>query len=177
LENLSSLTCILCNELVPGKEHTHNCKDEISVQIVKANLPKELPEHLKNVINNSENAFSIRTELFTTKKCFTCNENEIKSVKRLWKICSDPSDGISGVYEEPREKCVPCINKERKKAMISRKRETSSIKATKQVDRKTEDKYFQHGAHGRQCEYCAKFFDLTTDDFLAHQEFCKSNQQ
>ena len=39
---------------------------------------------------------------------------------------------------------------------------------------KTEDKYFQHGAHGRQCEYCAKFFDLTTDDFLAHQEFCKN---
>ena len=52
MENSSSLTCILCNELVPAKEHTHNCKDEISVQIVKANLPKELPEHLKNIINN-----------------------------------------------------------------------------------------------------------------------------
>ena len=68
MENSSSLTCILCNELVPAKEHTHDCKDEISVQIVKANLPKELPEHLKNVINNSENAFSFRKKCLFFKK-------------------------------------------------------------------------------------------------------------
>ena len=111
MENSSSLTCILCNELVPAKEHTHNCKDEISVQIVKANLPKELPEHLKNVINNSENVFSIRAELSITQKC-TCDRNMLRSIKRIWKICSEPSDGLEGVYSEPFGKCHECLEEE-----------------------------------------------------------------
>ena len=167
----AELTCILCKQKIPAKEHVHNCEDGITVQIVNANLPNELPEHLKLNINNPKNAFSIRVERILTQKCDSCKLNEVKSFERIWKICSDTSDGKEGVYRANFEKCNECQEKEENDAAKTLR------EAEKILLRKIEDDHEWLGSHNLQCRFCGQVFILTKEDFIEHEDFCQRNSQ
>ena len=167
----SELTCILCKQKIPAKEHKHNCEDGITVQIVNANLPNELPEHLKLNINNPKNAFSIRAERILTQKCDSCKLNEVKSFERIWKICSDASDGIDGRYRANFEKCNECQEKEENDAAKTLREDEKRLLRKKEVDHEW------LGSHNLQCRFCGQVFILTKEDFNEHEEFCQRNSQ
>ena len=162
MENSSSLTCILCNELVPAKEHTHDCKDGNYTKIEKLVLPSGSPD-----------TFSIVGHIPMKRTCKICNEQECSIIKLVRK---------TGEYT-PTPTCQKCeIERAEEAAEIARKnREQAHAyaiayrKAMEETLNLIEsDDENENSVQILQCEYCGESFELGPDDFLAHQEFCKN---
>ena len=181
LENTQKLTCVLCNKQIPAEAHIHHCENGNPVEVVKIFLGDEPPEHLN--IKDPKNAFAVRADVSITVKCSACNKNDVSVIKNVWKMCSDISDGKLGEYQHEAAICDGC----------SKSKIAEAIRIEKETRLKEErlNKYyaspqylaeciarqrkFELDLRARQCEYCGKAFDLTKEDFLEHQNVCRTD--
>ena len=182
MEKPQELTCILCKKQIPAEEHTHHCEDGNSVEVAKIFLGYEIPEHLKKDIKSSKNAFAIRADVSTTIKCSFCNKNDVPTIKKVWKMCSDVSDGMYGEVFVPSQVMCDDCSKSRKaeKLRLEKEMELERERVNKPSyliaeAKRREKEYMETGVHMTQCEYCGQMLTLTKEDFVEHQDVCKAD--
>ena len=180
MENPQKLTCVLCNKQIPAEAHIHHCENGNPVEVVKIFLGDEPPEHLN--IKSSINAFSVRADVSTTIKCSFCNKNDVPTIKKVWKMCSDVSDGMYGEVFVPSQVMCDDCSKSRKdeKLRLEKEMELEMDRVNKPSyliaeAKRREKEYMEEYAHMTQCEYCGKMLTLTKEDFVVHQDACKSD--
>ena len=183
LENTQKLTCVLCNKQIPAEAHIHHCENDNPVEVVKIFLGDEPPEHLN--IKNPKNAFAVRADVSITVKCGVCNKNDVSEIKKVWKMCSDISDGKYGEGVSMGTMCDDCTkSRKAEKLRIEKESRLASDRASNKARKeylqspeykRREKEYRETGLHATQCEYCGKVFDLTKEDFVEHQDVCKAD--
>lgn len=158
----SELTCILCKQKIPAKEHKHNCDNDDYVEVEKLTLPK-----------GTEDKFIMKGHQSKIDNCKKCDKRIITD----YEVFGVEGSSIQS-FEISSGMCDDCQDKEIEKEKIQRKKD--KVKEEFQIMRKQHERSKEneiHGSHFVRCRFCGRSLTLTKEDFIEHEDFCQRNSQ
>lgn len=158
----SELTCILCEQKIPAKEHVHNCDNNNYVEVEKLTLPK-----------GTEDKFLMKGHQSKIDNCKKCDKRIITD----YEVFGVEGSSIQS-FEISSGMCNDCQEKEKEKENMQRKKEYAKEKYQiwkKEQERRKENEI--SGSHFLRCKFCGQSFTLTKEDFMEHEDFCQRNSQ
>ena len=166
MDKPQELTCILCKEKIPAEEQTHHCEDGKGVvTITKQVMPSGMPE-----------TFFIRGMVPTTAKCGCCHN----SLVPITIIVTAIGQYVPGAI------CEDCAKEREIEKLELEEKNRKNAKMLADAQMEWNEKYGNaldpdvnsvELPMSTQCEYCGKMLTLTKEDFIEHQNACKSDNQ